>query len=560
MAKIAQYASIETPPLKRIHRITNTRILAAGLLAALTTGAPTYAFGLYGETLMQTLGLSQSQLDTIAASGFAAGLISWLPGMMVDQWGPRLIMGAGGCLMSAMLFVDWLLSRQIVIVGHDWIVLALSSVGFLIFVGNSLVIGSLFKSLVLSCSQGRGSAVGAAKAYVGLGAGVYSSLFGAFRHQSDLDFLFLTSVFSILCIALPGIILLPTKQHMSHVVDVTTSKHFQVIYVGVAVLAITVLGSSVLSIFQPLSGSADLAGGLEEQNITRGIFLLLAWFGPIAVLFLLDPTRDLSGSESIDEDKTLVDDPAGRERADAPHEASSLSPSPARLNRASSILVEDLSLTQMLMHPTAWLFLCTCTILVGSGTMMTNNMGQMVESLLFPPDAAAACLSIFSVSQAFSRAATGFIADALWQRFQVPRTLLVVVATVFGMLGHLMLAVSDDRVSFVAGVLLAGIAFGMIWPLMVLIVGDLYGKRCHGANYMFYDGFASAVGTFLVAKCITQTVYESNIQGDNGGNKCHGKSCFALSHFIVTFLCGLSFVFSTISYYLTRHYFRATNG
>ncbi len=48
------------------------------------------------------------------------------------------------------------------------------------------------------------------------------------------------------------------------------------------------------------------------------------------------------------------------------------------------------------------------------------------------------------------------------------------------------------------GVTLAGLSFGMVWPLMVLITGEVFGIRHVGANYMWFDGMSSAVGNVLL--------------------------------------------------------------
>jgi len=42
------------------------------------------------------------------------------------------------------------------------------------------------------------------------------------------------------------------------------------------------------------------------------------------------------------------------------------------------------------------------------------------------------------------------------------------------------------------GVALGGTAFGHAYPLLVICTGDLFGKRNLGANYMLFDGYASA--------------------------------------------------------------------
>jgi hypothetical protein len=97
-------------------------------------------------------------------------------------------------------------------------------------------------------------------------------------------------------------------------------------------------------------------------------------------------------------------------------------------------------------------------------------------------------------------------------------------------------------------VALSGAAFGMIWPLMVLIVGEVFGTANVGANYLFYDGFASALGTLLLSKFVAQSVYESHIDNNDenaDGLTCYGQDCFRMSHMIVAGL-SLSCVLSSI--------------
>jgi hypothetical protein len=46
---------------------SNIPALVGAILAALTTGGPTYAFGLYSAALKSNLGLSQGDIDTVGA-------------------------------------------------------------------------------------------------------------------------------------------------------------------------------------------------------------------------------------------------------------------------------------------------------------------------------------------------------------------------------------------------------------------------------------------------------------------------------------------------------------
>jgi Major Facilitator Superfamily len=379
-------------------------------------------------------------------------------------------------------------------------------------------------------------------------------------------------LFALTCIAAPGYFLLPPRRSLKHVVDVSTPAHYRIIYGGLAFLAVTVVGSSALFMFRPLPASmSSLYLPVDEPSrlrVHRAILLLAGWFGPIAALFLLDPSSPTvtgSGEKQAlitagrgleapsDDEKGEVNDDCCDNQDGSDDDTVYDPPQIAARSRSMSIVAEDLSITQMLARPSAHLFLLTCTVVVGSGTMITNNMSQMVESLGFPHRATPACLSIFSVSQALARALTGYFSDSMWRRYQLPRTVFVTVSAALGMIGHFVLAVGDDRPLFVAGVILVGFSFGMMWPLMVLIVGDLYGKRYHGANYLLYDGFASAAGTLLLAKYVTQTVYENHIQPDTGNDiTCYGKACFAGSHVVASLLCFVALLSAIATLTMTR--------
>lgn len=76
----------------------------------------------------------------------------------------------------------------------------------------------------------------------------------------------------------------------------------------------------------------------------------------------------------------------------------------------------------------------------------------------------------------------------------------------------------------------------------VLITGEVFGTAHVGANYMFFDGGSSAMGTLLLSKFVAQTVYDQHIMNGHGDSieeenfQCYGKGCFQMSHVIVCFL------------------------
>lgn len=179
-------------------------------------------------------------------------------------------------------------------------------------------------------------------------------------------------------------------------------------------------------------------------------------------------------------------------------------------------------------------------------------MGQMVESLDFPAALNPATIAIFSVSQSCARIITGVISEAalkwkvpcLCMEHGIPRPFFLVVASAIAFFSHIMLASATDQVTFVFACAISGLAFGMAWPLMVLIVSDIYGLKYHGANYMMYDGSTKAFGTIFLSQFIAGGVYESHVDRKIDEFTCYGLMCFRETHLIVAFLALTSVVTS----------------
>lgn len=550
-------------------RRSNIPLLTAAYLAAGTTGGTTYAFGLYGEALKQSLHLSQSQLDTISSANFCAGLLSWIPGLVVDRKGPKFALWFGGILSAASLLCYWIVAREFVQLHHVLIVPTLCTLGVLIFSSSALITGAVFKIIVGTCGSGtKGSAVGAAKGYVGLGSGAYACMFESLALGSDLDFLPMAAFFSIAAVTVPAIFMLPDKKHMvfDTSYDRITPLHLRLLYASLIGLAMLVIGTSI----SELHSVTPKEDEEEEEERTldrmgphygRALLTMSFWFAPIVALLFVPTKDDDQVAVDEEEDEEHVAMSCNQSEAVDPLSNSEHEEETGALQQHLSIEESekpptDRNLFEMLQTGTAWLFVWTSVILVGGGTLMTNNMGEMVAALRFSPIATPASLSLFSVAQSGGRVITGILSEwALALNVTrcgiargVPRPAFLIIASLVGVAAHLLLSVATTEGPFVLGVALSGAAFGMVWPLMVLIIGEVFGTANVGANYMFYDGFSSAMGTLLLSKFVAQTVYESHIDHSdaNSDNRtCYGQDCFRASQLIVAGL-SLSCVISSI--------------
>jgi hypothetical protein len=484
-------------------KISNVPSLVCAFSASVTTGGSIYAFGIYGDALKKSLNISQMELDTISATFFVAGLFTWIPGIVVDRKGMRFSMCLGGCAGALSTMIYWAVSRQFFPVFHPVSLLSLLAVAICLSCG--LIIGSIFKlTLVFGGAETRGSAVGVAKCFVGLGAGVYATIFQGLRTTSEsaLDFLPVIAFFFILCTALPAWFLLPTKEQAvpDLIMIQTTPLHFRTLYISLFVLGTVILVTSIIDIMNENDPSTSSSHGRDYGRVA---LILIIWLGPIISLLYLPGKQEKKGpladSLTYEAQKPL----GGQHDKNEEEQMVLLDSYQSSSSQIDEVVVEpptELSLPEMLQTPSAWFMLWTTMILVGSGTYKTNNMGEMVESLGFPDALTPATLAIFSVAQAAARIITGVASEAALKikvnsfciNSGVPRPFFLVIASFISVFAHLILMVSTSQTYFVLGCTVSAIAHGMTWPLIVLIVGDVFGLEHHGANYVrSHDGEGS---------------------------------------------------------------------
>ena len=434
--------------------------------------------------------------------------------------------------------------------------------------------------------------------------------------MSELDFLPMCAFFFITAATIPSWINLPSKNNETVVPDVLTPLHFRVMYASLFVLAILVIGNALGELREDTShhNKEDDDNTVTKPNYFMAVLIIFVWIGPIIAQvylpqksdYLPAPTgnverRNVNQQEEVEEQETLLDTEEGENNENSKQGSADLSTrrGDSEDNLEGDIAMEPISsqeesdsvdefldeedryldneandpasrndknLFQMLQTPEAWMMLWSGTILCGAGTVETNNLGQMVEALGFSKVVVPATLALFSVAQSGGRVITGALSEAALTYETrrccidqgIPRPFFFVVASIASVLAHMILVLATEEVSFVFGVTLAGVAFGMAWPLMVLCVGEIFGNSHIGSNYMFYDGVTSAAGTFMLSKVVAQEVYEEHISG--GGVICIGQGCFRQTHVAIVILSMTCIVTSAMMQYKTRLQYNKTGS
>jgi len=358
---------------------------------------------------------------------------------------------------------------------------------------------------------------------------------------TSLNFLLMAAVLSFLAAVLPALLLLPkqtlAKDEYTSKRDGTRSIHFRVVYAGLMLLGLWVVGMSIVELYEEESNNNTNSTSttiepsiinktlfddsiITEYSTTRRLsssspqthwgsvfFLLTLWWGPALSLLVIPAKEDNNVEDSAfsydDNDNDISSNDIDEEGEGFLQDGESRT-----TKHGDDMITSDASagrnctLIQMLKTCQAWLMAWTCVIIVGGGTVMTNNIGlycfvvcysvlnmkswrlgyssdlylpyliavvtvmtnnigQMTESLSFDTAATSSSLALFSAAQGASRVCTG-IASELALKWEIPwcfacilrttkgvgRPFFLVLASLVSALSHFVLAISTSEAAF----------------------------------------------------------------------------------------------------------------
>ncbi|GMH57066.1 hypothetical protein TL16_g02281 [Triparma laevis f. inornata] len=416
----------------------------------------------------------------------------------------------GGCLQFTAFTTFWAISTKIIDLGgmNTWTVLILLSLCSIVqFLGSSSVTGQVFATAVRNFPAQKGRVVGLIKGWVGLCGGMYTQIFIGFvpvdlDDQQDPLWLYFCLVAAICCISATFV---PSQFIEVHDAPaVTGSGAFEAnvqrrVHFGYGILlcmGVTVVGSALL---EHVVSRAVLTGFAVLIIIIWASPLILAWEG-------LDVEEVGGGNKGgVVLDVPLIGEEVG----------------------GTKLVSVSLTISEMVRTLDFWLFLWPCLVLIGGGIGLTTNIAQMFGSIYSNGNVVA--MTFFSATQSLSRVGAGGLCDVLRRR-GLSGAIVVLGGLVFMLVGYVCFVMNTETYLFV-GVVFCGVGFGSAWPVMVVVVAELFGEAHLGGNYMVYDGVASAVGALLFGKFIPEEIYDAHTE--EGETDCYGKECFQLTYWIV---------------------------
>mmetsp|Transcript_23114 Transcript_23114/g.58967 ORF Transcript_23114/g.58967 Transcript_23114/m.58967 type:complete len:571 (+) Transcript_23114:94-1806(+) len=508
--------------------------LVFGLPGAATTGF-IYAYSSYSNALQESLGFSEGDKELIGIAASICNLITFTNGLILDRTSVRFCCIMGGLIMAVAYCTFGLVGLQVLPVGSSAVPLCF----FLAFMGNygaSFMVASVFSVLAKNFdAQRRSQVVSVAKAWVGVSAGVGTTIFVGFfpsdeAASSRLGFLFFVAgVCGLVPLSISGVLKpIPKEERSLRPLAVPPAWRLPLCYVLTILLIATALASTI------------------SRQMGFAIALVIMLVSPFLLLLPHPEHAAAKGSQSAADDPITTATLIGVAEATATHGPSPLEGGPLVMMRT----------------PEFYLLFASTFAIQSGGLFLTTNLGSMTEARSGPTIAAATCVTIFSCSQGLARLFTGLITDNL-VGCGMPRTLYFAVLMALMAGAHALLCLSGPM-ALIAGTALGGVAFGSVYPLLVLSVAELFGRERVASNYMIFDGMPGAIGVFLIAKVLASAVYDAHVDQDSEGGsgsagsagKCVGDECFRLAHMVIVVIELSGVVLGIILAFRTRSIYR----
>lgn len=560
----------------------------------------TYCFPLWSESLKKTFGYSQTQLEIIGSAANIGGYGGILAGVMYDSLarhhriGPRAVLLMGALVNSCGYLALWAAMQGVYKV-QFWQVALLAA---LACSGGTWSDVSCVATNMRNFPNERGTVVGLMKAYVGLSASIYTTMYYAFFAPNSVAFLPFLAIApaAIMLLATPFVNIVPFVQQLeTHVQGMLAPKRrFLLAYQAVICLAVYQAGSAAWRAGHPAASSASES---LSTWLAAGTLALLV---PVLLLPLRSgglrarpdegvkraagwtADKDRSGSVSHPQQQEerggslqqplLSDDlrlpansqapgwAAGQGETDvaAGPVAPAKGPPSRRLSRKRSMLNElpDLNPLQCLASLQFWLMFAACTAASGCGLMLLNNLTQVIVALGGSKDSAGVYTSMYSVFNCCGRLLVGYASERALHAWGVGRPVFLALVCLLAAGTAALAALVSSPVVLLPCAVLMGVAFGGCWALMPALASELFGLRHLATNYCMLQ-LAPATGGLAMASLLAGRVYQAagRRHGDPP-NTCFGQDCFAPSFMVAAGLNLLGAVLAGVLWYCTRPLYR----
>ncbi|KAK3422250.1 hypothetical protein EUGRSUZ_G02886, partial [Eucalyptus grandis] len=486
-------------------------MMFASFLIMAGAGA-TYLFGVYSKVIKSTLGYDQSTLNLLSSCkdlGANVGVLSGLIAEVAPTW---LVLLVGSAMNFAGYFLIWLAVTRRIPRPAVWQMCVYICVGA--NSQNFANTGSLV-TCVKNFPESRGIMLGLMKGFVGLSGAMMTQLYYAIYGDDSKSLILLIGW-------LPAVISIVFVYTIRTMKLSTHPNELKVFYECLAITVVLALVIMALTIAQ------------KQVSFSHGAYVVSA----VAVCVLTFLPLGIAAREEW----------ATQEEQEAanPNDTSCCADvfKPPERGADYTIMQALLSLDMIT------LFVAT---FCGLGCSLTavDNLGQIGESLGYPQHTIGTFVSLVSVWNYFGRVFAGFISEIIYDKWKVPRPVIMMLSLVVSGVGDLLIAFP---------------APGSVYlTLLFIIISELFGLKYYST--LFNCGqLASPLGSYILNVLVVGRLYDVEATRQLAARgltrsaakelTCIGRRCYRTSFSILAGVNALGALVLLVLVVRTREYYQ----
>eukprot|EP00927_Polykrikos_kofoidii_P016835 TRINITY_DN17637_c0_g1_i1.p1 TRINITY_DN17637_c0_g1~~TRINITY_DN17637_c0_g1_i1.p1 ORF type:complete len:513 (-),score=54.97 TRINITY_DN17637_c0_g1_i1:107-1645(-) len=447
--------------------VSKWHVVVAGITAGVGCGFA-YSFGTYSDALKLHDNLSDSNVSTVGIATLVVGFITFSSGLLVDRFGASTMLLVGGLTNASAwcMFGFFAINLTIPLAMRTAVFFSLSVIATY---GAAICTGAVFGTITKSFpGPDRATAIGIGKAWVGIATGLATTMYDGYfpsdpKSPEHLNYLFFVSGMCCVMILVSAPFIRVPEANNTDTEKLLMPHNLRFGYLTVVTLVVIALTVTV-----------NIMGKHASQQV-KTIFAVTLTVGALLPWALLLP----GNSSTVSHESTRAGDVALlRDAPRSPWESGPL---------------------QMMMRADAWMLWFVIFALQGGGTVLTTNFGAILDARPHTDVTGDSASALFSASQSFGRLFGGKLSDLIMSTKTLTRPTALIILTVVMGIAHTMLLI-DGTGAFYVAVILAGMCFGSMYPIMIVSIAEMFGSERIASNYMVFDGFPGAVAAVVISK------------------------------------------------------------
>ncbi|EFC42267.1 predicted protein [Naegleria gruberi] len=188
-------------------------------------------------------------------------------------------------------------------------------------------------------------------------------------------------------------------------------------------------------------------------------------------------------------------------------------------------------------------------LFAGSGIVIINNLGSIVQSYGGKNGEQNNMVIVFSCCNCIGRILFGFVSDKLFNPLKnLTRITFIGITILMMMIGQFIFSFLPLP-GFYPLIIFVGLSYGGFMALNPSFISERFGAKYYGLNSTIHS-LSSSCGSYAFSTGLAGHLYQLNIK-EPRMLTCHGRECYELTFIILSVLNGLAFLLTLILHWRT---------